>query len=70
MSDEEMYKIYNMGAGFAVYANPEFMQPLSELATDLGLEGAWEAGCVEAGPKQVVIEPLDIVLAGITLAVR
>lgn len=70
VSDEEMYKIYNMGAGFAVYAKPEFIQPLSDIATDLGFDGAWDAGGVEAGPKQVIVEPLDILLDGATLAVR
>ncbi len=70
VSDEEMYRIFNMGAGYAVYAKPEFMAPLSDIASDLGFDGAWEAGGVEAGPKQVIIEPLGIVLAGTTIAVR
>lgn len=70
VSDEEMYRIYNMGAGFAAYVKPEYVQPLSDIATDLGFEGAWDAGRVEAGPKQVIIEPFDIVLAGTTMAVR
>jgi phosphoribosylformylglycinamidine cyclo-ligase len=70
VSDEEMYKIYNMGAGFAAYVKPEYVQPLTDVATDLGFEGAWDAGGVEEGPKQVIIEPLGIVLAGTTLAVR
>lgn len=70
VSDEEMYRIYNMGGGFAVYAQPEFMQPLQAIAADLGFEGAWDAGVVEEGPKQVVIEPLGITLAGTTMAVR
>lgn len=70
VSDEEMYRIYNMGAGFAVYVAPEFVQPLSDIAADLGFGGAWDAGGVETGPKQVIVEPLDLVLAGATLAVR
>lgn len=70
VSDEEMYKIYNMGAGFAVYTKPEFIQPLGNIASDLGFDGAWDAGGVEAGPKQVIIEPLGIALGGATLAVR
>lgn len=70
VSDEEMYRIYNMGAGFAAYVRPEYVQPLSDIASDLGFAGSWEAGEVEAGPKQVIIEPLDLVLKGTTLAVR
>jgi phosphoribosylformylglycinamidine cyclo-ligase len=69
-SDEEMYRIYNMGAGFAAYVKPEFVQPLGDIATDLGFAGAWDAGGVEEGPKQVIIEPLDIVLGGDTIALR
>lgn len=70
VSDEEMYRIFNMGAGYAAYVKPEFISPLTDIAADLGFDGAWDAGRVEAGPKQVIIEPLDIVLAGTTIAVR
>lgn len=70
VSDEEMYKIYNMGAGFAAYVKPEFVQPLGDIAEDIGFNNWWDAGRVEAGDKQVIIEPLDIVLAGTTIAVR
>lgn len=70
VSHEEMYMIYNMGAGYAAYVRPEFVQPLTDIADDLGFDGAWDAGVVEKGPKQVIIEPLDIVLAGTTMAVR
>lgn len=70
VSDEEMYKIYNMGVGFAAYVKPEFIQPLSDIAYDLGFEGAGDFGIVETGPKQVIVEPLNIVLDGTTLAIR
>lgn len=70
VSDEEMYRIYNMGAGFAAYVKPEFVEPLSEIAAEQGFAGAWDAGVVEKGPKQVIIEPMNIVLKGSTLAVR
>lgn len=70
VSDEEMYRIFNMGAGFAAYVKPKYVSPLIDIAAGLGFEGAWDAGGVEAGPKQVIIEPLDVVLAGTTLAVR
>jgi phosphoribosylaminoimidazole (AIR) synthetase len=65
-----MYKIYNMGVGFAAYVKPEFIQPLSDIASDLGFEGAGDFGGVEAGPKQVIIDPLNIVLDGATMAIR
>lgn len=47
VSDEEMYKIFNMGAGYAIYAKPEYMTQLNDIAVDLGLAGAWDAGVVE-----------------------
>ena len=31
---------------------------------------AWDAGSVEAGPKQVIIDPKNLVFAGKTLGVR
>lgn len=70
VSDEEMYMIYNMGAGYAAYVRPEFIQPLTDIAIDLGFDGAWDAGVVEKGPKQVLIDPLGIALSGSTLALR
>lgn len=70
VSDEEMYRIYNMGVGFTAYVKPEFIQPLSDIANDLGFEGAGDFGVVEAGPRQVIIEPLKVVLDGTTLAIR
>lgn len=70
VSDEEMYKIYNMGVGFAAYVKPEYIRPLGELANDLGFKGAGDFGVVETGPKQVIIEPLNIVLPGASLAIR
>ena len=70
VSDEKMYKIYNMGVGFGAYVKPEFIQPLSDIASDLGFNGAGEFGVVEKGPKQVIIDPLKLTLAGSTLAIR
>lgn len=70
VSDEEMYRIYNMGVGFAAFTKPEFISPLSDIASDLGFEGAGDFGAVEVGPKQVIIEPLNVVLDGTSLAIR
>jgi phosphoribosylformylglycinamidine cyclo-ligase len=70
VSDEEMYKIYNMGVGYAAYVKPEFIEPLNDIASDLKFEGAGDFGVVEAGPKKVIVEPLNIVLGGETMAIR
>jgi len=68
--DEEMYRIYNMGVGFAAYVKPEFIRPLKDIAKDMGFDGADDFGGVEAGPKQVIIDSLDITLDGASLAIR
>ncbi len=59
MSPSEAYGTFNMGAGLALYCRPEFAQPVLDAAAKLGL-AAWRAGRVEAGPRQVIIEPLDV----------
>lgn len=67
--DSEMYGNFNMGAGFAVYVPSGQADKVVELAAAQQLK-AWVAGRVESGPKQVVIEPLNITFAGETLEVR
>ena len=68
-NQKEMYGNYNMGAGYAVYVPAGQAAQVVDIAQDYGLK-AWVAGRVEAGPKQVVIEPLGITFAGNSLEVR
>lgn len=65
----EMYGNYNMGAGYAVYVPADQSKQVVEAAAGRGLK-AWVAGKVEAGPKQVVIKPMNITFSGETLGVR
>jgi phosphoribosylformylglycinamidine cyclo-ligase len=65
----EMYGNYNMGAGYAVYVQEIHADRVISVAAECGLQ-SWLAGRVEAGPRQVVIEPLGIVFGGSTLGVR
>jgi phosphoribosylformylglycinamidine cyclo-ligase len=65
----DMYGTFNMGAGYAVYLPQAQATTVCEIAADHGLE-AWHAGTVEVGPKQVIIEPLDLVFNAASLAVR
>lgn len=70
-SDSEMWGNFNMGAGFAVYV-PDAQaqaQAVIDTAERLGFK-ALKAGHVETGPKQVIIEPKNIVFKGDTLEVR
>ncbi len=67
--EKEMYGNYNMGAGYAVYVPAEQAGKVVEAASGCGLK-AWVAGRVEKGPKQVVIQPKNIVFEGDSLGVR
>lgn len=69
ISNEEMYGNFNMGAGFAVYVAEAEAEKVVQIAKTNGFE-AMVAGRVEEGPKQVVIEPLDIIFQGDSLGVR
>jgi phosphoribosylformylglycinamidine cyclo-ligase len=57
--NREAYGTLNMGAGFALFVAAGDAHQVVEIARGLGV-AAWVAGTVEAGPKQVLIEPLDI----------
>lgn len=69
VDDAEMFGNYNMGAGFAVYAPQEEVREIVSTAREHGYM-AWHAGSVEAGPKQVIIEPLKLIFSAASLGVR
>lgn len=68
-TSEDMYSNYNMGAGYAVYVPAEQADKVVAVAQDCGLK-AWRAGQVEAGSKQLKIEPLGLTFGGSSLEVR
>ena len=57
--DREAYSTLNMGAGFAIFVKPEDAQRTVEVAQACGI-AAVIAGALEDGPKQLLIEPLNI----------
>ena len=57
--DEEAYSTLNMGAGFALFVAAEDAERTVEVARAQGVD-AWVAGRVEAGAKQLLIEPLGL----------
>ncbi len=59
----DAYSTFNMGAGYAVYCELGGGKRVVELAEGLGFE-AIVAGSVEAGPRQVIVEPVDVVYGG------
>ncbi|WP_428422986.1 AIR synthase-related protein [Methylibium sp.] len=55
----EAYSTLNMGAGFALFVKAADAQRSVEVAREQGV-AAWVAGTVEAGPKQLLIEPIGV----------
>ena len=55
----EAYSTLNMGAGFALFVKAEDAERTAEVARAQGVD-AWVAGKVEAGPKQLLIEPIGV----------
>ena len=56
---QEAYSTFNMGAGFALFVAAEQAERTIEVARAQGID-AWVAGRIEAGDKQLVIEPLGL----------
>ena len=67
--DHEAYGTLNMGAGFALFIPAAQAEAAASVARSLGVE-AWVAGRVEAGPKQLIIEPLSLRYDGDALQLR
>lgn len=65
----EAYATFNMGAGFAVYVPSEQANRVVDVARAHHIV-AWVAGHVEAGAREVVIEPIGARYGGETLGVR
>jgi phosphoribosylformylglycinamidine cyclo-ligase len=57
--DREAYSTLNMGAGFALFLPAAQAAQACQVAEDLGI-GACIAGTVEDGPKQLLIEPINV----------
>ncbi|MEI8324880.1 MAG: AIR synthase-related protein [Betaproteobacteria bacterium] len=69
LDDREAYGTFNMGAGFALFVAAADAPRVLEIAQGLGV-AAIVAGHVEDGPKQVVIEPLNVVYGADELQLR
>lgn len=68
-SPEKMYSSYNMGAGFAVFVDAADAERAVHTIESIGYK-AIDAGVVESGPKQVIIEPLGISFPAESLNLR
>ena len=69
MSDEDAYGTLNMGAGFALFVAADDAQRTVETAQRCGVP-ALLAGHVEAGAKQLLIEPLGLTFGSDALQLR
>ena len=67
--DREAYSTLNMGAGFALFVKAEDAERTVAIAQAQGVP-ALLAGRVEAGPKQVVIEPIAVTFGDDDLQLR
>jgi phosphoribosylformylglycinamidine cyclo-ligase len=67
--DREAYSTLNMGAGFALFVKSEDAERTVAIARAQGVD-ALVAGRVEAGPKQVVIEPIGVSFSADDLQLR
>jgi phosphoribosylformylglycinamidine cyclo-ligase len=60
------YSTFNMGCGYAVYCASGSGEGIVAVAERLGLR-ALLAGCVEEGPRRVILEPVGVRFAGAQL---
>jgi len=65
----EAYGTLNMGAGFALFVPASQAAEAVRVAREQGVP-AWVAGAVEAGPKQLRVEPLGLQFDADALALR
>jgi len=59
ISTEELYGTFNMGAGYAILVPPAQAKIVQAVAKKVGFK-SWDAGVVENGERQVIIEPVNI----------
>lgn len=60
ISNEDAYKAFNMGAGFCLIVNRSRIEWVRAMAAGYNME-VTDAGVVEEGPRQVIIEPHKLV---------
>ena len=69
LSAAQAYGTFNMGAGFALYCRAGQGERVVATAAQSGHE-AWVAGTVEAGERQVVLEPVGVTFSSDELRLR
>jgi phosphoribosylformylglycinamidine cyclo-ligase len=69
LPDAEAYGTFNMGAGYALFVGSADREHARRVAAAAGFE-VLDAGTVEAGPRQAILEPIDVTYAAESLQVR
>jgi phosphoribosylformylglycinamidine cyclo-ligase len=69
LTDAQMYGDYNMGCGLALIVPKKSVEITCRVAHDMSIK-AVDAGFVEAGPRKVIIKPLEIEFLGDSLQIR
>jgi phosphoribosylformylglycinamidine cyclo-ligase len=69
LSDEEAFGTFNMGSGFALYLPESQVAQATSIGNAAGFE-LLAAGRVDAGPKRVVLEPINVIYEGSSLTIR
>lgn len=69
LSDYEMYDTYNMGMDYAIFLSGKDVKQAQKLVGKNGFDSL-DAGQVEKGEKQVIIEPIRVIYKGTTLQLR
>ena len=69
---KEMYANFNMGAGFALYVDPNDVKKVVDKATSLKMEAIYAGNIVKAKTKKkrIIINPINIKFLGSSLKVR
>ena len=68
--DSEMYGNFNMGAGFAIFLPQADVEKAIEIARDNHSMDVLNAGVVQEGHRQVIIQPKNLKYSSETLEVR
>lgn len=69
LSDYQMYETFNMGQDYAIFLSAEDIEKAQSIVSESGFESL-DAGLIEDGEKQVVIQSKGIVFEGKSLDLR
>lgn len=69
LSEYEMYDTYNMGQDYAIFLTEKDIKKAQQIVKKNGFESL-DAGYIQKGERQVIIEPKNITFKGETLKVR